>query len=333
MSIDQPRQPAGVPVGGQFATSTRTETGVQLTAARPALLTPGLEELIRDELANHESMVREATRKGDDLPPDPTLGSMADSVAQMPDDIMESITSLPAAQVRGEFNAMLDQLGEDTPLDLNTLDVEAAPTCPRHGGPWGADLTCPRCTDSDGGVRPHTEGTTGAVDLDTWEPGEDVDDDALVREELVALRARVAELEADAKPADDVDAHIRAISEPAGYHPTKGVMPAVLNAIDERGEGDDWVIKHLQSDDLGDLYDEHVGPALDRVQDSLRDLVEDRTGVAQMIEQLEGMTRGAPGDFDHRSAARELFDTWGENDVDGIDYEDVWVTLRRHRED
>lgn len=43
-------------------------------------------------------------------------------------------------------------------------------------------------------------------------------------------------------------------------------MPAVLNAIHDRGEGDAWAIKHLTSDDLGDLYDEHVGPALDQVQ-------------------------------------------------------------------
>lgn len=171
------------------------------------------------------------------------------------------------------------------------------------------------------------------VDLETWEPGEDVDDDALVREELIAARARIAELEAAAKPHDDVEEHIRAIAGPAGYHPTKGVMPAILMAISERGEGDDWVIKHLSSNDLGDMYDEHVGPALDLVQDSLRELVEERTNVDQTISQLEHLTRGVPGDFDHRAAARELYDTWNETDVDALDYEDAWAVLRRHRED
>lgn len=175
-------------------------------------------------------------------------------------------------------------------------------------------------------------GTATPVDLDAWEPGEDVDTDAAVRDELETLRARVAELEAAAKPADDVDAHIRGISEPAGYHPTKGVMPAILNAIDERGEGDDWVIKRLESADLGDLYDEHVGPALDRLQESMRELVEERTNVDQTIRQLEHLTRSVPGDFDHRAAARELYETWAETDVDALDSEDAWTVLRRHRE-
>lgn len=26
--------------------------------------------------------------------------------------------------------------------------------CDRHGGPWGGDETCARCTDEDGSVRP-----------------------------------------------------------------------------------------------------------------------------------------------------------------------------------
>src|SRR5665648_528305 len=40
----------------------------------------------------------------------------------------------------------------------------------------------------------------GAVDLDAWEPGEDVDDDSLVAEELRTLRARVAEYEKAQQP-------------------------------------------------------------------------------------------------------------------------------------
>lgn len=38
MSIDQPRQPAGVPVGGQFATTSRPEAGVSLTPERKVLV-------------------------------------------------------------------------------------------------------------------------------------------------------------------------------------------------------------------------------------------------------------------------------------------------------
>lgn len=29
--------------------------------------------------------------------------------------------------------------------------------CPRHGGPWGDDLTCPKCTDLDGNPLPFEE--------------------------------------------------------------------------------------------------------------------------------------------------------------------------------
>lgn len=38
MSAEQPRQPAGVPTGGQFATSTRTETGLALAPERTAVV-------------------------------------------------------------------------------------------------------------------------------------------------------------------------------------------------------------------------------------------------------------------------------------------------------
>lgn len=34
------------------------------------------------------------------------------------------------------------------------LPEDAAPTtCGRHGGPWGEDSTCERCTDEDGNPR------------------------------------------------------------------------------------------------------------------------------------------------------------------------------------
>src|SRR5665647_3784098 len=116
-----------------------------------------------------------------------------------------------------------------------------------------------------------------AVDLDAWEPGEDVDDDSLVAEELRTLRARVAEYEKAATPPGPVYAHIQAIAGPAGFHPTRGVMPAMLACIADRGEDDmDPYLLALCSDDLGDLYDSNIGPAVDRLQDAIRETVDER---------------------------------------------------------
>jgi len=32
--------------------------------------------------------------------------------------------------------------------------------CPRHGGEWGDDVTCPKCTDQDGNPRPRQGGAS-----------------------------------------------------------------------------------------------------------------------------------------------------------------------------
>ena len=126
----------------------------------------------------------------------------------------------------------------------------------------------------------------GAVDLDAWEPGEDVDDDSLVREELRTLRARVAEYEKAEAPAGPVYAHIEAIAEPAGFHPTKGVMPAMLACIADRGE-DDMVpyLLALSADDLGDMYDTGVGQAVDQLEYAIR----------HAVDQRQKLTSAAPG--------------------------------------
>ena len=42
----------------------------------------------------------------------------------------------------------------------------ATTTCPQHGGPWGDDLTCAHCTDSDGSPRPHTSRRYLALAID-----------------------------------------------------------------------------------------------------------------------------------------------------------------------
>lgn len=299
MSIDQPRQPAGVPTGGQFATTSRTETGLELIPdGEPALLTPALIELVDSELANHEAMVQEASLKGRDMPPDPTLATLEDSLAQMPDDIVEEITETDAAQVRAELARMIAQLGRGTPLDPNGLDVAIDPP--------------------------------GPVDLDAWAPGTDERTDGRVAAELLLARARIAELEAENAPTSAAEAHLRKIAGPAGYHPTQGVVPAVLTAVLDRDEGDDWVIAHLTSGDLTEMYDEHVGPAVDRVQDQWRVIVEERTGVAAMTEQLQALTSRWPGDFDHRAAAREIHDTWHVADIDDVDHFELQATVRRH---
>lgn len=48
MSFDQPRQPAGTPVGGRFATAARTETGLSLTTD-PEVVTAGATALLGHE--------------------------------------------------------------------------------------------------------------------------------------------------------------------------------------------------------------------------------------------------------------------------------------------
>jgi hypothetical protein len=53
---------------------------------------------------------------------------------------------VPDDEVPGE----LDALGNDGEF----FDDDLANECDRHGGPWGEDETCARCTYEDGTVRP-----------------------------------------------------------------------------------------------------------------------------------------------------------------------------------
>lgn len=302
MSIDQPRQPAGVPVGGQFAATSRTEPALDLIPdGQPALLTPALIELVDHAVDEYEGVCREFRAKGREsqAPRYPNLGTLAEKLAQMTDEDVEFTTETDAAQVRAEFARMLAQMGAGTPLDGNVLDVPIDPP--------------------------------GPVDLDAWAPGTDERTDGRVAAELLLARARIAQLESDAEPVSGAEAHIRRIGQAAGFHPTQGVMPAVLLAIHDRGEDDDeWALRNLKPEDLGAMYDAHIGPALDHVQDDWRDIVEQRTGVAAMTEQLQALTSRWPGDFDHRAAAREIHDTWRVTDIDDVDHFELQATVRRH---
>ena len=155
-----------------------------------------------------------------------------------------------------------------------------------------------------------------AINLDNWEPGEDVDDDSLVREELRTLRTRVAELEKDQTPAGPVHAHIRAIAGPAGFHPTQGVMPAALLAVAERGDDDMGpYLLALTSDDLEHLYDTNVGQAVDQLEYDIRHTVNQRNAARnpQRVRDLVDLwraERNASGtsDTEHLNSMRRRLD-------------------------
>ena len=79
-------------------------------------LTAALKLLVIDEWANYQTACREAVRKGLDVPADPTLGSLAESLEQLPDDIVESITSCDPDPVREQMVDLVDRYGRDEPL-------------------------------------------------------------------------------------------------------------------------------------------------------------------------------------------------------------------------
>jgi|PersoiStandDraft_1058852.scaffolds.fasta_scaffold211450_2 hypothetical protein len=81
-------------------------------------LSPAMIALLTDEWANYEAMCRESVGKNrsDEFPPDPTLGSLADSVEQMPDDILEEIAGVGPDLVRAELAALVDVNGRDEPM-------------------------------------------------------------------------------------------------------------------------------------------------------------------------------------------------------------------------
>lgn len=94
---------------------------------------PGLANLLWDEWGNYHAMVREARAKGREMPPEPTLASLADSLAQMPDDIVTEITAHPAAQIRQLLEQAIATVGAGAPMP------EPVPNCSglgRHAGPF-----------------------------------------------------------------------------------------------------------------------------------------------------------------------------------------------------
>lgn len=48
---------------------------------------------------------------------------------------------------------MIAQIREAGREAAAAVSTGAERTCPRHGGPWGSDETCPRCTNADGTPR------------------------------------------------------------------------------------------------------------------------------------------------------------------------------------
>lgn len=77
---------------------------------------PSVAALIRDEWSNFRAMCAEADMKGVAEPPMPTLGSMADSLAQMPDEIVLLVTGAEADDVRAEVSLLVLRHGLDEPL-------------------------------------------------------------------------------------------------------------------------------------------------------------------------------------------------------------------------
>lgn len=76
----------------------------------------GMDQMVTDELNNHGDMLREAARKGYDVPT-PTLASLRDSMDQMPDDIVEDIAQMDASEARAELDALIARHGEDRELE------------------------------------------------------------------------------------------------------------------------------------------------------------------------------------------------------------------------
>lgn len=131
------------------------------------------------------------------------------------------------------------------------------------------------------------------------------------------------------KPLTGNAAHVAAIGNEAGFHPSEGVMPAILNAILERGDEDvSWSVGKLTADDLGDLYDGHVGPLLDRLERHIGEFADERTGASLLMPHLELVAGQTPGDFDVTAATHELIDTYGR--AEDVPQEEILPALQRH---
>ncbi len=83
-----------------------------------AVTREAVEPLVAAEWANFAAMVSEATAKGrpDEMPPAPTWASVADSWAQMPDDVRaELLPDLDAGRVTAWLQDLTDRSPEATP--------------------------------------------------------------------------------------------------------------------------------------------------------------------------------------------------------------------------
>ena len=109
MSIDQARQPGGAPVGGQFATSVRSEPDVRLGGDIVASVSPETRQLILDDLRRQEDrMVLRLETLREDAE---RIEVEQDSVRRAFDELQQRIADVEAA-VAGE--AEPDQGGGPT---------------------------------------------------------------------------------------------------------------------------------------------------------------------------------------------------------------------------
>ena len=117
MSTCQSHRPAGALVAAAVA-APRTGANLEASSRRSFETSAAVAALVQDEWANYRAMRDEAELAGhdDEVPPMPTLGSMADSLAQMPDEIVLLVTDAEADDVRAEVSLLVRQHGSDAPL-------------------------------------------------------------------------------------------------------------------------------------------------------------------------------------------------------------------------
>ena len=117
MSTCQSRRTA-TDVVGPVVSSPRTEANLELPSLARFEPSAPVAALIRDEWANFRTMCDEAEASGQarETPPMPTFGSMADSLNQMPDEIVLLVTDAEADDVRAEVSLLVRRYGVDAPL-------------------------------------------------------------------------------------------------------------------------------------------------------------------------------------------------------------------------
>ena len=79
--------------------------------------------------------------------------TMTESVMTLIRDIEETV-NVEDWDSSAEGDERVDSLLQQSLVHLRSL---LGVTCERHGGPWGSDPTCPRCTTEGGSTRPVSE--------------------------------------------------------------------------------------------------------------------------------------------------------------------------------